>query len=40
MKVICGHEEKEGLLNEYQYEFEEEMLKYFHELKKGLREKG
>ena len=37
---INGHGEKEGLPTEYQYEFEQEMLKYFHELKKGLREKG
>ena len=40
MKLICGHEEKEGLPNEYQYEFEQEMLKHVHELKKELREKG
>ena len=31
---------KEGLSNEYQYEFEQEMLKHVHDLKKDLREKG
>ena len=30
---------KEGLSNEYQYEFEQEMLKHVHDLKKDLREK-
>ena len=29
---------KEGLSNEYQYEFEQEMLKHVHDLKKDLRE--
>ena len=37
---INGHGEKEGLPNEYQYEFEQEMLKHVHEIKKDLREKG
>ena len=37
---INGHGEKEGLPTEYQYEFEQEMLKHFHDLKKDLREKG
>ena len=37
---INGHGEKEGLPNEYQYEFEQEMLKQFHDLKNDLREKG
>ncbi len=37
---INGHVEKEGLPTEYQYEFEQEMLKHVHELKKDLREKG
>ncbi len=37
---INGHGEKEGLPTEYQYEFEQEMLKHVHELKKDLREKG
>jgi len=37
---INGHGEKEGLLTEYQYEFEQEMLKHIHNLKKDLREKG
>ena len=37
---INGHGEKEGLPTEYQYEYEQEMLKHVHELKKGLREKG
>ena len=31
---------KEGLSNEYQYEFEQEMLKHVHDLKNDLREKG
>ena len=31
---------KEGLPTEYQYEFEQEMLKHVHDLKKDLREKG
>ncbi len=35
---INGHGEKEGLPTEYQYEFEQEMLKHVHELKKNLRE--
>ncbi len=37
---INGHEEKEGLPTEYQYEFEQEMLEHFHDLKNDLREKG
>ena len=37
---INGHGEKEGLPTEYQYEFEQEMLKHIHELKNELREKG
>ena len=37
---INGHGEKEGLPTEYQYEFEQEMLKHVHGLKKNLREKG
>ena len=37
---INGHGEKEGLPTEYQYEFEQEMLKHVHDLKKELREKG
>ena len=36
---INGHGEKEGLPTEYQYEFEQEMLKYIHVLKKNLGEK-
>jgi len=35
---INGHWEKEGLPTEYQYESEQEMLKYVHDLKKDLRE--
>ena len=35
---INGHGEKESLPTEYQYEFEQEMLKHVHELKKDLRE--
>ena len=31
---------KEGLSKEYQYEFEQEMLKHVHDLKNDLREKG
>ena len=37
---INGHWEKEGLPTEYQYEFEQEMLKHVHDLKNDLREKG
>ena len=37
---INGHGEKECLPTEYQYEFEQEMLKHVHDLKKELREKG
>ena len=37
---IKGHVEKECLPTEYQYEFEQEMLKHVHDLKKELREKG
>ena len=37
---INGHREKEGLPTEYQYEFEQEMLKHVHDLMKDLREKG
>ena len=38
--MINGHGEKEGLPTENQYEFEQEMLKHVHDLKKDLREKG
>jgi hypothetical protein len=37
---INGHGEKEGLPTEFQYEFEQEMLKHVHDLKKDLRKKG
>ena len=37
---INGHGEKECLPTEYQYEFEQEMLKHVHDLKNDLREKG
>ena len=37
---INGHGEKEGLPTEFQYEFEQEMLKHVHDLKKDLRENG
>ena len=37
---INGHGEKEGLPTEYQYEFEQEMLKHVHDLKKEIRENG
>ena len=37
---INGHGEKEGLPTEYQYEFEQEMLKHVHDLRNDLREKG
>ena len=33
---INGHGEKEGLLTEYQYEFEQEMLKHVHDFKSIL----
>ena len=36
---INGHGEKEGLHTEYQYEFEQEILKHAHDLKNDLREK-
>ena len=35
---INGHGEKEGLPTEYQYEFEQEMLKHVHDLKNEIRE--
>ena len=35
---INGHGEKEGLPTEYQYEFEQEMLKQVHDLKNKIRE--
>ncbi len=37
---INGHREREGLPNEYQYEFEQEMLKHVHDLKNQIRESG
>ena len=37
---INGHGEKERLPTEYQYEFEQEMLKHVHDLKNEIREKG
>ena len=37
---INRHREKEGLPTEYQYEFEQEMLKHVHDLKNEMREKG
>ena len=37
---INGHGEKEGLPTEYQYEFEQEMLKHVHDLKNKIRENG
>ena len=37
---INVHGEKERLPEEFQYEFEQEMLKHIHELKNELREKG
>ena len=37
---INGHWEKEGLPTEYQYEFEQEMLKHVHDHKNDLREIG
>ena len=36
---INGHGEKEGLPTEYQYEFEQEMLKHVHDLKNEMRER-
>ena len=35
-----GHGEKDGLPTEYQYEFEQEMLKHVHDLKNEIRENG
>ena len=37
---INGHGEKEGLPTEYQYEFEQEVLKHVHDLKNDLSENG
>jgi len=37
---VNGHGEKEGLPTEYQYEFEQEMLKQVHDLKNEIRENG
>ena len=37
---VNDHGEKEGLPTEYQYEFEQEMLKHVHDLKNDLREMG
>ena len=37
---INGRGEKEGLPTEYQYEFEQEMLKHVHDLKNEIRENG
>ena len=37
---VNGHGEKEGLPTEYQYEFEQEMLKHVHELRNELRSNG
>ena len=37
---INGQREKEGLPTEYQYEFEQEMLKHVHDLKNEMRENG
>ena len=37
---INGYGEKERLAEEFQYEFEQEMLKHVHDLKNDLREKG
>ena len=37
---INGHGEKERLPEEFQYEFEQEILKHVHDLKKDLREDG
>ena len=37
---INGHGEKEGLPTEFQYVFEQEMLKQVHDLKNEIRENG
>ena len=37
---ISGHGVKEGLPNEYQYEFEQDMLEYVHNLKSILEKRG
>ena len=37
---VNGYGEREGLPSEYQYEFEQEMLKHIHKLKQELSEKG
>ena len=36
---INGHGEKEGLPTEYQYEFDQDMLKHVHDLKNEIRER-
>ena len=37
---VNGHGEKEGLPTEYQYEFEQEMLKHVHDLRNEHRGNG
>ena len=37
---INDYGKKEGLPTEYQYEFEQEMLKHIHDLKNEIRENG
>ena len=37
---VNGHGEKEGLPTEYQYEFQQEMLKHVHDLRNELKENG
>ena len=37
---VNSHGEREDLPTEYQYEFEQEMLKHIHKLKQELSEKG
>ena len=37
---INGHGEKERLPEEFQYEFEQEMLKHVHDLKNAISENG
>ena len=40
MGEINGHGEKEGLPTEFQYEFEQDMLKHVHDLRNELKENG
>ena len=40
MSEVNGNREKEGLPTEYQYEFEQKILKHVHDLKNEIRANG